>query len=436
MNINKSMKSAAALAVAASMLVVTACGSTSGSGSGDAAAPADGKVKLTFTGWVPGIEEAVDLWNKENPDIQVEFKRIASDARKNYSTQIDAGTSGDILQMPAFDMVDYVIDGQIQDISQYVSDDKDLFTDGAWSTAVLGDGIYGVPQDSAPTAFMYRKDIFEKYGVEVPKTWDEYLDAARKLHAADPNVYIAAFTPNDTAPFETDFLQYGGSWFETDGDSWKVTLDSEANQKVAERYQTLLDEGLVKPVEIYTPEFWTAVNNGEIASFNYLAWFTAILKENAPDLSGKWAISQAISDDGNGPWSDDGGGINVVTKNCKYPEQAAKFIVWLNSDPDSLEVLIGKGGLFPAAKAGFESEAMSAPSDYFSGQPIYDEFIKSANNLNSEGGITGPAITAGQTALQEEFAKVVNGDETFKEALTNASAKLKKAAADKGLSVK
>jgi len=37
--------------------------------------------------------------------------------------------------------------------------------------------------------------------------------------------------------------------------------------------------------------------------------------------------------------------------------------------------------------------------------------------------------------LKDEFGKVGNGEETFKEALTNTSAKLKKAAVDKGLSV-
>lgn len=421
-----------AIGVAASMLTMTACGTA---GENDNASQSNGKIQLTFTGWVPGIESAVDLWNKNNPNIHVNFKRIASESRKNYSTLIEAGTAGDILQMSAFEMIDYVIDQQIMDISKYVGDKKDLFTDGTWSTVSINGGIYGIPQDSAPTAFMYRKDIFEQYGVRAPKTWDEYLVAARKLHKANPNVYIAAFTPNVIDFFESEFLQEGGSWYTVADDTWKVTLDSPQTRKIAERYQTLLDEGLVKTMEGSTPEFWAAVNNGEIASFNYLPWFTTILKEHAPDLSGKWAIAQSPSDSGNGPWSDDGGGANVITKNCKYPEQAAKFITWLNSDPESVDILITKGGLFPAAKTGLKSSEMVAKSDYFGGQPLYEKFIESANNLNTKGGIGGPAIGVGHTALKDEFGKVGNGEETFKEALTNTSAKLKKAAVDKGLSV-
>ena len=43
-------------------------------------------------------------------------------------------------------------------------------------------------------ALFYNKADFDKFGVAVPTTWDEYLDAARALHAADPNAYIAADT--------------------------------------------------------------------------------------------------------------------------------------------------------------------------------------------------------------------------------------------------
>ncbi len=54
--------------------------------------------------------------------------------------------------------------------------------------------MYGLPMDSGPMALFYNKQLFDKYKIAVPATWDEYLDAARKLHKADPKAYIA----NDT----------------------------------------------------------------------------------------------------------------------------------------------------------------------------------------------------------------------------------------------
>jgi multiple sugar transport system substrate-binding protein len=49
-----------------------------------------------------------------------------------------------------------------------------------------GGDIFGLPMDSGPMALFYNKDVFDKYGVKVPTTWQEYLEAARKIHKADP----------------------------------------------------------------------------------------------------------------------------------------------------------------------------------------------------------------------------------------------------------
>ena len=85
-----------------------------------------------------------------------------------------------------------------------------------------GDGVYGLPMDSGPMALFYNKEVFDKHSIAVPTTWDEYVDAARKLHAADPKVYIA----NDTgdAGFTTSMIwQAGGKPYKVDGTN--VTID-------------------------------------------------------------------------------------------------------------------------------------------------------------------------------------------------------------------
>ena len=56
----------------------------------------------------------------------------------------------------------------------------------------------------------------------MPTTWDEYVEAAEKLHKADPKAYIA----NDTgdAGFTTSMIwQAGGRPFKVDGT--KVTIN-------------------------------------------------------------------------------------------------------------------------------------------------------------------------------------------------------------------
>ncbi len=49
-------------------------------------------------------------------------------------------------------------------------------------------------------ALFYNKEVFDKHGIEVPATWDEYVDAARKLHKADPKAYITATPATPASP--------------------------------------------------------------------------------------------------------------------------------------------------------------------------------------------------------------------------------------------
>ncbi|PLS25349.1 sugar ABC transporter substrate-binding protein [Bifidobacterium imperatoris] len=416
---------AAAAAAVLSMVLVAGCGT----------GPAgDGVVNLTFSAWVPGIDKAVDLWNKTHPKIHVQYTRISSDAQNNYATQIMAGTAADILQLDASYLTDLAIDGNVYDIGQYVGSHEKEFTKSSWKTVAMNNTVYGVPQDSSPIALIYRKDLFEKYGVAIPKTWDEYIDAARKLHAADPNLYIGQFSPDEIQLFDAQFFQEGGSWYGTASGHWKITLDGPAFQKVAKRYQTLLDEGLLKRVDMWTPDFLSAMNHDEIASVNFASWFTAQFETSMTKQSGKWAVAPSPSDTGNGPYADVGGSMNVVSKTCKYPKEASEFMLWLNTNPDSLKILISEGGLFPAALSGFNNPALNEKKKYFGDQVIADVYKNAAENVSSDF-MVGPMISQGRAALSDELAKVSNNKETMLQAGSNAANALREALRNKGMEV-
>src|SRR5262249_38922532 len=50
----------------------------------------------------------------------------------------------------------------------------------------VGEKHYGLPMTMSTLVFIYRKDLFEKAGIDkVPTTWEEYLAAAKKLHGPD-----------------------------------------------------------------------------------------------------------------------------------------------------------------------------------------------------------------------------------------------------------
>lgn len=403
-------------ATTSAMLLLSACGSGDDGAAGDSAA--DGPVTLEFWGWVPGLEEAVDQWNEENPDIQVDFFRMTGDDGDTIPASIDAGTAPDIVQMSVHSIPGHVINNRLTDITEYTEGWEDRFTESTWSSVTFDGSVYAVPQDSGPTGLMYRADIFEQHGIDVPATWDEYLEAARALKAADPNLYIAQFSPNETGHWVQTVWQNGGTWNDIEGDAWTVNVADEASLEVAELWQTLLDEELVLNVEMWTPEYWAEVNAGRIATVNYAAWFPALLEESAAATAGTWRVAPTPVFEGSDTSGESGGSVNVVPTGTEHVEQAVEFIEWLNTSEDGLDHLVGNGGIFPAALDGLDHPALLVEEEFFGGQVINEVFAEAALKVPATW-VDGPTYDLIQDGLRDEFAKVGNGDQTFAEALQN-----------------
>ncbi|MCI2957618.1 sugar ABC transporter substrate-binding protein [Agromyces atrinae] len=416
-------------AAATSALLLAGCST------GPADTSADGPVTLEFWGWATGLESAVEAWNAENPDIQVDFFRMTGDDGAKVPPAIDAGTAPDVVQMSIHSLAGHIVNNRLTDITDYVGDLGDEFTESSWGGVSFDGAVYAVPQDSGPTGLLYRSDIFEKYGVAVPTTWAEYLDAARALKAADPNVYIAQFSPNETGLWLEQVWQNGGTWNTIDGDAWTVEVDNQQSQEVAAIWQTLLDEDLVKVIDMWTPEYWAEINAGTIASINYAAWFPALLEENAGGLSGLWSVAPTPTFPDSDAAGETGGSVDVVPAGTENVEQAVEFITWLNSSPESLEILIGEGGLFPTAITGLESDVLLTEEEYFGGQVINEVFADAAQKVPNTW-VDGPNYDLTQDALKDAFAQVANGNSTFAEALASVQTQTVGILTDMGLNVR
>lgn len=418
-------------ALAAPALAVTALSACSSNG---AEPSADSPVTVDFWGWVPGLEDLVAQWNEENPDIQVDFHRMTGDDGQKVEAAVDAGKGPDLVQVSTHTLPEYVITERVVDITDYVSEYADNYTPASWSAVSFDGSVFGVPQGVGPSATMYRTDIFEQYGLDVPETWDEYIETARALKAANPDLHIANLSSGEVGQWFQEVQQAEGSWYGIDGDAWTVGVNDEASQLVAERWQTLLDEDLVTTEQMWTPEYWALVNNGRIATITYSAWFPVSLVENTPDLAGLWAVAPMPKNAGSENAGDTGGAAVTVLKNTKNAEAAAEFAAWLNGSDDTQEALITVGGLFPSTTNGLESPALRQEVDYFGGQVINDVFIEAANDT-PDTWVEGPNFSTIQTNLLDEFAKVVNGQQTFLEALDITQAAAVADLKSRGLSV-
>jgi len=83
--------------------------------------------------------------------------------------------------------------------------------------AKIGGKTIGVVTSANPQVIIYRKDLFEKYGVKVPTNWKELEEAAKKLTLdtdgdgkTDIYGWIARMNDENTAPF-ANFLYNNGA---------------------------------------------------------------------------------------------------------------------------------------------------------------------------------------------------------------------------------
>jgi multiple sugar transport system substrate-binding protein len=414
-------------------LSLTACSSgsddgTEAAGSPSACAPSSaGPVTLTFTTWIPKIEEVVAVWNAKNPNIQVKVQTGPNGnggTYQNFFNQLKAGNAPDLGQveydaMPGFRVQDGLFDLGQCDI---VAKAKDQFIPWTWGQVALGDakGVYGIPQDSGPMALFYRADLFEKNGIAVPTTWDEYAAAAEKVRAAGG--YITNFSQSDINQFAGLAWQAGGRWFANDGQQWTVNLTDDKTKKVADYWQNLISKKLVSTVPPWTTEWDNAYNTGQAWTWVSAVWGANSIASGAPKTAGKWKVAEmpqwAAGDKQAGNW---GGSSTAVFKGAKHPYEAAQFALWLNSSEEALTLLNEKANLYPATTAGASLPALAKGVAFYGDQKIYETFATAATQVAPDF-TWGPTMTATYTSASDGFKAAVSGKGTLTDALAAAQA--------------
>ncbi|GAA1964172.1 ABC transporter substrate-binding protein [Agromyces allii] len=419
-------KAIAALALVGT-LALAGCSTASGDGGTSAAGdctPSDGKVDLTFTSWIPGIEDAVQLWNDENPDIQVAVQTGPngnSGTYQNFFNQLKAGNAPDLGQieydaLPNFRVQDGLVD--LAACADVVAAEDD-FVPWTWGQVTLGTEkeIYGVPQDSGPMALFYRSDLFEANGIAVPTTWDEYKKAAKQVRAAGG--YITNFSQTDINQFAGFVWQADGQWFQNDGDEWTVDLTGDASKTVADYWQDLIDEDLVSTYPAWTDEWNNAYNSGEVWSWNSAVWGANSIASGAPDTAGNWSVALApqwnAGEAKAGNW---GGSSTAVFKGTEHLYEATKFALWLNTSDEALTALNTSANIYPATTAGLDLPSLQEGVEFYGGQKIYDVFKEAATQVNPDF-VWGPTMTQTYADVADGFKAAASGQGTLFEALEN-----------------
>jgi multiple sugar transport system substrate-binding protein len=392
--------------------VLAACSS----GSSSSNSTTNSKVELSFWTWATNIEQVVDKWNASHPNIHVTVSRQAQgdELVTKVLTAAKAGNPPDLVQAEYQALPTLVSNDVVADIKKQAGSAKDKFASGIWQQVTLGtDSVYAIPQDSGPMMLYYRTDLFGKYGLTVPKTWDEFAQTARLLRTKTKKNFLTTFSSGDPGWFAGLSQQAGASWWGINGDTWKVAIGDAATKKVAGYWGGLVKEGAIDSQPMYTPAWNKALNDGTLLAWPSAIWGPGVLAGIAASTKGKWAMAPLpqwnAGENRTGNW---GGSSTAIAAKSKHVDAAAQFAVWLNTDPSATSLMITAGGLYPAARDAQSGPDLSAPPAFFPNQP---DFYTTAKSIaDTAAGVTwGPNVNVAYQAYKDAFGKAITQKSAF-----------------------
>jgi multiple sugar transport system substrate-binding protein len=415
----------------ATLLGGTACGGPRGGG----------PVELTFWSWVPDIDKEVKLFEKSHPNIKIKYVNAGQgeDEYTKLRTAIKSGEGApDVVQIEfqylrTFQQIDALVDVAEHGASK-VEDD---FVPWTWGQVSEGSRVYAIPQDSGPMGLLYRKDIFDEHGIEIPETWEQFAQEAVRLHEADPNVYMTDFAHNDPGWFTGLLWQAGSRPFKVDGTNLTININDAPAMKVAEYWQGLLDAEAVDTKPDFTSEWFSALERGRYATWIAAAWGPVFLQGVAKKSSGKWrAALMPQWEPGARVSANWGGSTSAVTNQSQYPAEATEFAVWLNHNSDSAKMLANESFLFPTLESLLNNPDFQNKSyPFYGGQEVNEVFIEASKQVDL-GFEWSPFQDYVYSQMTEELGAASKGEISVMQALDNLQEKVVSYAKSQGFKVK
>ncbi|MBB6673085.1 extracellular solute-binding protein [Cohnella nanjingensis] len=223
--------------------------SPSASASANASGKAGEPVKLKMWGGVPpeaGPQAVVDAWNKDHPDVQVEYVRYVNDDEGNLKLDTAMMTGQDVDLFVNYSMSQTAKrkeSGFTLDLSAFTDYDVDAKMGPDAAGWKIDGKYYGIPTTKSSFFVALNKDKLDAANLPVPKdwTWDELREYAKKLKAGDGYGFIQHTEPF-VDPIDSVLSQDG--YTKADGTS---NLDDPLVRKWLETLNGMMKEDKTTP---------------------------------------------------------------------------------------------------------------------------------------------------------------------------------------------
>lgn len=369
------------------------------------------------------VYQYADAFMEANPNITVEIQAISTN--DIYTKLASMATSPDDLPTlfwSSGDMVPGQLDiGIVEDLNNYLDDDtKAGFAEGVLEGATFGDQLAFYPIDVQPSAVIYRKDRFEEAGLEVPTTWDEFLEAARALTVdsdgdGEVDQWGFSMVGSNNSSGQSRFMSYlwsqGNDIIREEDGEWVADVDNEDFTADFKFWTDLYTEEGVVPTSITEVDYATAAN---YFAMGYTSMILSgsnamgVAYASNPDLNGKLG-SFVIPGEAPGTMLNAEGYALCNAASEEEKAAAVEFLKFFSTNDSELSFWQSSGKI-PATIEGQSAEYISG-DDY---KGYLDTIAAGTVPTMNFAGINGV-----KTALGDAYSGVFAGEATAEEAVAD-----------------
>jgi len=348
--------------------------------------------KLTF--WGHGdhpLDRIREAFLKKYPKVELDWQQIQDHAAK-FQTAMAAGTGAPDLYWAEADMVQlYGNQGALLETTDFIAKIKDKFIPGklaeAWVPAK--NGYFGVPGDLSVSGIYYREDLLKDMGITIPADMmyePDFLDILKKIAAAGKKavLYPKGGTFVATAQWSWFDNQYGGSGPAT-CDNQKITINDEAGINAVKLIKKIYQTGATLQADFWTPEYWNAINTGQLVLDLVPAWGRGFWESNVDkSVLGKWRLAPLPRAVKGGPRTAVWGGATLISPKTTQNPQLAKLFMEFAFGSMEGATAAGNWGIIPAYIPYLEGPFQDLQTKLFGDQKISKIWLELAKELSTK----------------------------------------------------
>ncbi|MAS42947.1 MAG: sugar ABC transporter substrate-binding protein [Rhodobacteraceae bacterium] len=194
------------------------------------------------------MQKLTDDFTAKNPGIELEWVTLEENVLRQRVTT-DIATKGgqyDVMTIGTYEVPIWARLGWLHELSMPADYDVDDLLPSIRDGLTADGKLYAAPFYGESSMVMYRTDLFEAAGLDMPEapTWDFVADAARKLTDKDNELYGICLRGKAGWGENMAFLSaaansFGAKWFDMD---WNAQFDSPEWNETLTFYVNLMND--------------------------------------------------------------------------------------------------------------------------------------------------------------------------------------------------